>query len=64
MVVRYNGKDLKNAACYDRNGYPSYDATVHDMIGAMVSNKYKSFYFATSNWSSLITLYYSGNGWF
>ncbi|KAI7860791.1 RlpA-like double-psi beta-barrel-protein domain-containing protein-containing protein [Circinella umbellata] len=31
----YHGKDLKNAACYGQNGLPSWDATDHDMIGAM-----------------------------
>ncbi|KAI9257157.1 RlpA-like double-psi beta-barrel-protein domain-containing protein-containing protein [Phascolomyces articulosus] len=31
----YNGKDLKNAACYGHDGLPTWDATVHDMIGAM-----------------------------
>ncbi|KAI9498600.1 RlpA-like double-psi beta-barrel-protein domain-containing protein-containing protein [Zychaea mexicana] len=31
----YDGKDLKNAACYGHNGMPSWDATIHDMIGAM-----------------------------
>ena len=34
---RYSGNDLKNAGCYDRNGLAPYSATVHSMIGAMVS---------------------------
>ncbi|KAL1934125.1 hypothetical protein VTP01DRAFT_6307 [Rhizomucor pusillus] len=40
----YNGNDLKNAACYDRNGYPEYDATIHDMIGAMAMDTFEECY--------------------
>ncbi|KAF7732539.1 hypothetical protein EC973_003286 [Apophysomyces ossiformis] len=40
----YSGSDLKNAACYDRNGLPPYHATVHSMIGAMAMNKFENCY--------------------
>lgn len=42
--LRYSGSDLKNAACYDRNGLPAYSATIHSMIGAMVRD---TIYFDT-----------------
>ncbi|KAI9322836.1 hypothetical protein BX666DRAFT_1898864 [Dichotomocladium elegans] len=40
----YNGKDLTNAACYNRNGLPRWDATAHDMIGAMAMNDHEQCY--------------------
>ncbi|CAO3652760.1 unnamed protein product [Mucor fragilis] len=40
----YSGSDLKNAACYDRNGLPSYSATIHSMIGAMAMKKFENCY--------------------
>ncbi|GAB5590247.1 hypothetical protein Unana1_05147 [Umbelopsis nana] len=40
----YSGNDLKNAACYDRNGLPPYSATIHSMIGAMAMHKFESCY--------------------
>lgn len=38
----YSGEDLKNAACYGRNGLSPYSATIHSMIGAMV----RAFFFS------------------
>ncbi|KAI9470938.1 MAG: RlpA-like double-psi beta-barrel-protein domain-containing protein-containing protein [Benjaminiella poitrasii] len=40
----YSGNDLKNAACYDRNGLPKYSATIHSMIGAMAMKKFENCY--------------------
>ncbi|KAI8099730.1 uncharacterized protein BX664DRAFT_290001 [Halteromyces radiatus] len=40
----YSGNDLKNAACYGRNGLPSYSATIHSMIGAMAMNGFENCY--------------------
>ncbi|KAJ8652178.1 hypothetical protein O0I10_012189 [Lichtheimia ornata] len=40
----YDGKDLLNAACYDRNGMPRWDATINDMIGAMAMNGFEDCY--------------------
>ncbi|KAI8334945.1 hypothetical protein BC941DRAFT_453945 [Chlamydoabsidia padenii] len=40
----YSGADLKNAACYDRNGLPPYSATIHSMIGAMAMRKFENCY--------------------
>ncbi|CEP15895.1 hypothetical protein [Parasitella parasitica] len=40
----YSGSDLKNAACYDRNGLPAYSATIHSMIGAMAMKKFENCY--------------------
>ncbi|CAO3599715.1 unnamed protein product [Absidia cylindrospora] len=40
----YSGTDLKNAACYDRNGLPPYSATIHSMIGAMAMKKFENCY--------------------
>ncbi|KAG1447389.1 hypothetical protein G6F56_009278 [Rhizopus delemar] len=40
----YSGSDLKNAACYDRNGLPSYSATIYSMIGAMAMKKFEYCY--------------------
>ncbi|ORX51289.1 hypothetical protein DM01DRAFT_1384515 [Hesseltinella vesiculosa] len=40
----YSGNDLKNAACYDRNGLPAYSATIHSMIGAMAMRKFENCY--------------------
>lgn len=36
-LKRYTGADLKNAACYDRNGLDPFSASPHDFIGAMVN---------------------------
>lgn len=35
-MYRYNGQDLKEAACFGRNGMPEFDAEDSYMIGAMV----------------------------
>ncbi|KAH8554138.1 RlpA-like double-psi beta-barrel-protein domain-containing protein-containing protein [Umbelopsis sp. PMI_123] len=40
----YSGNDLKNAACYDRNGLPPYSASIHSMIGAMAMHSFESCY--------------------
>ncbi|KAI8377798.1 RlpA-like double-psi beta-barrel-protein domain-containing protein-containing protein [Radiomyces spectabilis] len=40
----YTGEDLKNAACYDRNGLPPYSASIHSMIGAMAMKKFENCY--------------------
>ncbi|KAI7871638.1 RlpA-like double-psi beta-barrel-protein domain-containing protein-containing protein [Spinellus fusiger] len=40
----YSGTDLKNAACYDRNGLPPYSASIHSMIGAMAMNNFEQCY--------------------
>ncbi|KAG0166638.1 hypothetical protein DFQ28_007152 [Apophysomyces sp. BC1034] len=40
----YFGKDLKKAACYDRNGLSSYDASPDDLIGAMAMNDFEECY--------------------
>ncbi|KAJ2956719.1 hypothetical protein NQZ79_g7478 [Umbelopsis isabellina] len=40
----YSGNDLKNAACYDRNGLPPYSASIHSLIGAMAMHKFESCY--------------------
>ncbi|KAL0083369.1 hypothetical protein F4703DRAFT_1861765 [Phycomyces blakesleeanus] len=40
----YSGNDLKNAACYDRNGLAPYSATIHSMIGAMAMRKFENCY--------------------
>jgi hypothetical protein len=44
LFSRYSGNDLKNAACYDRNGLPPYSATIHSMIGAMAMHNFESCY--------------------
>ncbi|ORX42417.1 hypothetical protein DM01DRAFT_316823 [Hesseltinella vesiculosa] len=41
---RYSGKDLTNAACYGREGLPSFSARVTDMIGAMAMNYFEYCY--------------------
>ena len=43
-MFRYSGNDLKNAACYDRNGLPPYSATIHSLIGAMAMKKFEECY--------------------
>ncbi|CAO3692183.1 unnamed protein product [Umbelopsis ramanniana] len=40
----YSGNDLKNAACYDRNGLPPYSASIHSLIGAMAMKKFEQCY--------------------
>ncbi|KAG2195772.1 hypothetical protein INT47_005749 [Mucor saturninus] len=40
----YSGNDLKNAACYDRNGLPAYSASINSMIGAMAMKKFENCY--------------------
>ncbi|CAO3629682.1 unnamed protein product [Cunninghamella blakesleeana] len=40
----YSGNDLKNAACYGRNGLSPYSATIHSMIGAMAMRKFENCY--------------------
>ncbi|KAI9288895.1 RlpA-like double-psi beta-barrel-protein domain-containing protein-containing protein [Umbelopsis sp. AD052] len=40
----YSGNDLKNAACYDRNGLPPYSASIHSLIGAMAMHKFENCY--------------------
>ncbi|KAF7724800.1 hypothetical protein EC973_000757 [Apophysomyces ossiformis] len=40
----YHGADLKQAACYGRNGLRSYDASAHDMIGAMAMDDFEECY--------------------
>ncbi|GAA5807581.1 hypothetical protein MFLAVUS_000946 [Mucor flavus] len=40
----YSGNDLKNAACYGRNGLPGYSASVNSMIGAMAMKKFENCY--------------------
>ncbi|KAI8975937.1 hypothetical protein BDB01DRAFT_804741 [Pilobolus umbonatus] len=37
----YNGEDLRNAACYDRNGLQPFHATPYDMIGAMAMHQFE-----------------------
>jgi hypothetical protein len=43
-VNRYSGADLRNAACYDRNGLAPFHAKVTDMIGAMAMNNFEQCY--------------------
>ncbi|KAI8060003.1 hypothetical protein BC940DRAFT_312937 [Gongronella butleri] len=40
----YSGKDLKNAACYGREGLPRFSAQVSDMIGAMAMRDFEYCY--------------------
>ncbi|KAI7905307.1 uncharacterized protein BX663DRAFT_541493 [Cokeromyces recurvatus] len=40
-VTWYNGYDLKEAACFSRNGLPRFDAGVNDMIGAMAMHNFE-----------------------
>ncbi|KAL0077903.1 hypothetical protein J3Q64DRAFT_1839872 [Phycomyces blakesleeanus] len=40
----YTGADLRNAACYDRNGLSPFHATNYDMIGAMAMNDFEQCY--------------------
>ncbi|KAI9481039.1 MAG: hypothetical protein EXX96DRAFT_565139 [Benjaminiella poitrasii] len=40
-VTWYNGRDLKEAACFSRNGLPRFDAHVNDMIGAMAMHGFE-----------------------
>ncbi|KAI9320708.1 hypothetical protein BX666DRAFT_1910525 [Dichotomocladium elegans] len=40
----YTGQDLKNAACYDRNGLAPYSASNDDMIGAMAMDSFEQCY--------------------
>ncbi|SAM02133.1 hypothetical protein [Absidia glauca] len=40
----YSGEDLKNAACYGRNGLAPYSATIHSMIGAMAMDEFEDCY--------------------
>lgn len=43
-VSRYAGQDLRNAACYDRNGLAPFHARVGDMIGAMAMHNFEECY--------------------
>ncbi|KAI8343267.1 RlpA-like double-psi beta-barrel-protein domain-containing protein-containing protein [Chlamydoabsidia padenii] len=40
----YSGEDLKNAACYGREGLAPYSATVKSMIGAMAMDDFENCY--------------------
>ncbi|CAO3581781.1 unnamed protein product [Absidia cylindrospora] len=40
----YSGEDLKNAACYDRNGLSAFTATINSMIGAMAMDDFENCY--------------------
>ncbi|KAI8644229.1 RlpA-like double-psi beta-barrel-protein domain-containing protein-containing protein [Parasitella parasitica] len=40
----YDGDDLGDAACYGRNGLPSFDAKESHMIGAMAMNGFENCY--------------------
>ncbi|KAI9356048.1 hypothetical protein BD770DRAFT_390329 [Pilaira anomala] len=43
-VTWYHGQDLRNAACYDRNGLAPFHAGVGDMIGAMAMHGFEECY--------------------
>ncbi|KAI8885135.1 hypothetical protein K501DRAFT_180582, partial [Backusella circina FSU 941] len=40
----YTGRDLKNAACYDRNGLPPYHAQADHLVGAMAMYDFEECY--------------------
>ncbi|KAI8644231.1 hypothetical protein BD408DRAFT_430648 [Parasitella parasitica] len=40
----YDGEDLRNAACYERNGLPQFHAKDSYMIGAMKMHKFENCY--------------------
>lgn len=44
LDCRYSGRDLKNAACYGRDGLDPFHATVDDMIGAMAMHDFEQCY--------------------
>lgn len=44
FFYRYHGQDLRNAACYDRNGLAPFHAGVDDMIGAMAMHGFEECY--------------------
>ncbi|GAA5807384.1 hypothetical protein MFLAVUS_000745 [Mucor flavus] len=43
-VTWYHGPDLRNAACYDRNGLAPFHARTDDMIGAMAMHNFEECY--------------------
>ncbi|KAI8145734.1 hypothetical protein BJV82DRAFT_666303 [Fennellomyces sp. T-0311] len=53
----YDGQDLKNAACYDREGLPRFDATTNSYIGAMAMDDdeecYKCLQITNNNFPEL-----------
>ncbi|CAG8541969.1 3169_t:CDS:1 [Paraglomus brasilianum] len=44
QITYYEGPDLKNSACYGRNGLRVYNAKPSDFIGAMWMNKFEMCY--------------------
>ncbi|CAG8441176.1 13845_t:CDS:1 [Ambispora leptoticha] len=44
QITYYEGNDLKNSACYGRNGLPVYNAKPTDMIAAMSMSGFEMCY--------------------
>lgn len=44
QITWYSGNDLKNSACYGRNGLRVYNARPSDLIGAMWMNNFEMCY--------------------